>query len=120
LASDLILEILGAFLGVGKATGCVTGGGPGIEVGAPEAHNPAPDLEEFAKIGRKLKWRQIVQPHEVHSTISVTTPTHFYLAFSSLIRSVRMRCRSKSVLYVIVTESPFFNPLSFAMNSLLL
>ncbi len=34
--------------------------------------------------------------------------------------SVKMRCRSKSVLNVIVTESPFFNPLSLAMKSFFL
>jgi hypothetical protein len=41
-----------------------------------------------------------------------------YLSLSSFIRSVRMRCRSPSVVNLIVTESPGFSPLSFAMKSL--
>jgi len=43
-----------------------------------------------------------------------------YLSLLSVVRSVRMRCRSKSVLNVIVTKSPCFNPFSFAMKSLFL
>ena len=41
-----------------------------------------------------------------------------HLSFSSLILSVWMRCRSKSVVYVIVTVVPAFNPFNFSMKSL--
>ena len=53
MASDLILEILGAFLGVGKATGCVTGGGPGIEVEA-DRSTPRGSLDNFGDNANSL------------------------------------------------------------------
>lgn len=40
--------------------------------------------------------------------------------FGSFFLSVSMRCRSESVTYLIVTESPGFSPLSTSINSLFL
>jgi hypothetical protein len=45
-------------------------------------------------------------------------PDEDFDLLAGFFRSDVIRCRSESVMYVIVTDSPGFNPLSISMKSL--